>query len=415
MQDRFRALLAAARRRIDAWTLSVAGRLSPLRDAIRMAPAAAASLGVLGLALSASSSTAPEAAFQPQRIVGVVGADLSDRALERIAAQLDPAALSLAARHDPSLTPAVWGLTPGWDNLSLTGRPPMDALRRAGLEAQRINAQSPIVSGALRPIGAFRFVPNTPQDRVRALRCLTQAIYYEAALEPRRGQEAVAQVILNRVRDRNFPASVCGVVYQGAERVTGCQFSFTCDGSLARQPVAWAWRQAEDVAQQALAGFVAASVGTATHYHADYVHPWWAPTLTKVNQIGAHIFYRWIGAPGDTSAFVQAYSGREPVIDEQRFSRPRLTQIATSAEALEAAGVIEQGRTVVIDGQTRQVGVISLGGRRQPSREEIAEINARMAEFEAAQTPPPPASRTADVPQLDVIEVGRPDDAPAAD
>ena len=59
----------------------------------------------------------------------------------------------------------------------------------------------------------------------------------------------MAQVILNRVRDPNFPASVCGVVYQGAERVTGCQFSFTCDGSLARPPVAWAWNQAESVAR----------------------------------------------------------------------------------------------------------------------------------------------------------------------
>src|SRR5690606_25902319 len=155
------------------------------------------------------------------------------------------------------------------ENLSLSGRPPMDALGRAGGDIQRINAAAPIVSGALRPISAFRFRPDSDTDRRRAIRCLTQAAYYAAALEPRNGQEAVAQVVLNRVRDPNFPASVCGVVYQGAERVTGCQFSFTCDGSLARTPIAWAWNRAESVARAALDGFVADWVGTATHYHAD--------------------------------------------------------------------------------------------------------------------------------------------------
>ena len=334
-------------------------------------------------------------------IVASTGSDLSDAALRRYVAGLDPAGLALARRHDPALTPAVWGLTPGWDNLSLSGRPPMDALSRAGVEMQRINAATPIVSGALRPISAFSFQPDSDGDRRRALRCLTQAIYYESALEPRNGQEAVAQVILNRVRDPNFPASVCGVVYQGAERVTGCQFSFTCDGSLARPPVAWAWNQAESVARAALNGHVAASVGTATHYHADYVLAWWAPTLTKVNQIGAHIFYRWIGSSGDTAAFRQAYSGREPVIDEARFSRPRLSRIITDAAALEDAGLVEEGRTVVIDGQTRQVGVISLGGRRQPTSEDIAAINARMAEYEAAESTPA-------IPQIEVEEINRP-------
>jgi hypothetical protein len=277
----------------------------------------------------------------------------------------------------------------------------MDALSRSGLQAQRLNAAVPVVSGALRPIGAFRFTVASSGDRARALRCLTQAVYYEAALEPRNGQEAVAQVVLNRVRDPNFPPSVCGVVYQGAERVTGCQFSFTCDGSLARTPVAWAWNRAQDVAEAALGGFVADWVGTATHYHADYVHPWWAPTLTKVNQVGAHIFYRWIGSNGDTRAFRQAYSGREPVIDEARFSRPRLTQIVADAEALEQAGLIEEGGTVVIDGRTRQVGIISLGGRRQATPDEIAAINARIAEYEREQASPA-------VPQIEVEEINRP-------
>lgn len=388
--DRLAAQAGPAARRLAARTAAI----------VRLAPAAFAALGVMGLALSASSMSGSGGRADVHGIVAAVGPDLSDAALARLSARLDPAALSLARRHDPALTPAVWGVTPGWENLSLSGRPPMDALSRAGIEAQRVNAAIPIVSGAVRPIGAFRFTPASTADRNRAIRCLTQAIYYEAALEPRQGQEAVAQVVLNRVRDPNFPASICGVVYQGAERITGCQFSFTCDGSLARAPVAWAWRRAENVARAALDGFVAGWVGTATHYHADYVRPWWAPTLTKVNQVGAHIFYRWIGANGDTRAFTQRYSGREPVIDEARFARPRLIQIA-DAEAAEEAGLIEEGRTVVIDGRVRQVGVVSLGGRRQATPEEIAEINARMAEFEARQDAP------AAPPQLEVEEINR--------
>lgn len=408
MKDRLARLIASVRQRLGAAVPHVRRAPRTLIEIVKLAPAGFAAIAMLGVALSASSMVRPlESPSNVEDILSQVGPDLSEGALDRYAARMDPASLALARRHDPAFTPVVWGVTPGWENLSLTGRPPMDALSRSGLQAQRLNAAVPVVSGALRPIGAFRFNTASSGDRARALRCLTQAVYYEAALEPRNGQEGVAQVVLNRVRDPNFPASVCGVVYQGAERVTGCQFSFTCDGSLARAPVAWAWNRAQDVAQAALNGFVADWVGTATHYHADYVHPWWAPTLTKVNQIGAHIFYRWIGSNGDTAAFRQAYSGREPVIDEARFARPRLTQIVADAEALEDAGLVEEGRTVVIDGRTRQVGIVSLGGRRQASRDEIAEINARMAEYEREQSTPA-------VPQIEVEEINRPAPEPEA-
>ena len=374
-------------------------------DVVRVAPAAFAAILVMGVALSASSSIRDLERADVRGIVSTVGPDLSEEALIRLSGRMDPAARTLARRHDPAITRAIWGVTPGWENISLSGRPTMDALTRTGVDAQRLNAAVPVVSGALRPMPTFRFTPASDGDRRRALRCLAQAIYYEAALEPRRGQEAVAQVILNRVRDPNFPASICGVVYQGAERTTGCQFSFTCDGSLARPPVAWAWNQAQDVARRALEGFTAAWVGTATHYHADYVRPWWSPTVTKVNQVGAHIFYRWTGRAGDTPAFSQRYSGREPVIDEARFARPRLLQVATDAEALEAAGAIEEGRTVIIDGRERQVGVVSLGGRRQAQADEIAAINERLAAYEAEIDAP--RGGGPDVPQLEVEEVGR--------
>ena len=149
-------------------------------------------------------------------------------------------------------------------------------------------------------------------DRTRALTCLTAAIYYEAATEPDAGQKAVAQVILNRMAHPAFPKTVCGVVYQGSERATGCQFTFTCDGSMARRPMAFFWNRAEAVARAALGGYVYAPVGLATHYHTFQVHPYWDNSVDFIGQIGAHRFYRMQGPAGATGAFMATYRGGEP-------------------------------------------------------------------------------------------------------
>lgn len=163
------------------------------------------------------------------------------------------------------------------------------------------------------PVARAMRIDNSGVDRSRALECLTAAIYYEAASEPDQGQRAVAQVILNRVAHPAFPRTVCGVVYQGSERSTGCQFSFTCDGSLARRPSAYFWARAQRVAAAALAGYVEPSVGLATHYHTVAVHPRWDADMNHVTTIGAHMFFRWRGRAGDANQFRFAYSGGEPV------------------------------------------------------------------------------------------------------
>jgi spore germination cell wall hydrolase CwlJ-like protein len=115
---------------------------------------------------------------------------------------------------------------------------------------------------------------NSVDDASRAAECLTAAVYYEARSQSEDGQRAVAQVVLNRVRDRAFPNSVCGVVYQGAERRTGCQFSFTCDGSMNRARELGAWDRARAVAAAALGGSVFAPVGAATSFHTTSILPW---------------------------------------------------------------------------------------------------------------------------------------------
>ena len=155
-------------------------------------------------------------------------------------------------------------------------------------------------------------VAGSLTDQARAQQCMTQAIYYEAASESDAGQRAVAQVVLNRLAHPAYPSTVCGVVFQGSERSTGCQFTFTCDGSLARQPSAFMWGRASRIARQALAGAVYAPVGLATHYHTLAVNPYWASSLDEVAVIGAHQFYRWRGAAGTSSAFTGRYLGGEP-------------------------------------------------------------------------------------------------------
>ncbi len=148
--------------------------------------------------------------------------------------------------------------------------------------------------------------------KARALQCMTMAIYYEAGAESDAGQRAVAQVVLNRVAHPSYPNSVCGVVFQGSQRQTGCQFSFTCDGSLKREPSVEFWRRARTAANAALSGAVYAPVGLATHYHTLAIHPYWADSLQTVGTVGAHRFYRWQGAAGRPAAFTARYAAKEP-------------------------------------------------------------------------------------------------------
>jgi hypothetical protein len=132
--------------------------------------------------------------------------------------------------------------------------------------------------------------PHAPSED--DLRCLTLAIAYEAGNQSVAGQEAVAEVVLNRTHHPAFPASICGVVFQGWTRHTGCQFTFACDGAIDRRLSARALAEARAVAERVAGGAAATRVAGALNYHANYVSPVWANRLDRVAQIGAHIFYR---------------------------------------------------------------------------------------------------------------------------
>lgn len=213
---------------------------------------------------------------------------------------------------------------------------PVQAIER-GVQPSALGAATP-----------FQFTAVDAVSRERAQRCLAEAIYYEAGSESPDGQQAVAQVVLNRVRHIAFPNSVCGVVYQGSERTTGCQFTFTCDGSLARQSSRSGWNRAMEVARRALDGQVFAPVGHATHYHASWMLPYWAPSVAMVARIGGHIFYSWKGAAGSAGAFTRSYAGLEllketspvqpvdaPVVEvAQSLENPALDAVPRGADAL---------------------------------------------------------------------------------
>ncbi len=132
-----------------------------------------------------------------------------------------------------------------------------------------------------------------PRYVAKEQKCLAEAIYFEARSEPAAGQAAVAQVVLNRVKSGLYPTTVCGVVYQNRHRYMACQFSFACEGKSLRVTENGPWKQAVEIAKAVTTGKTyLTGVGTATHYHANYVSPTWSRRLKRTDKIGTHIFYK---------------------------------------------------------------------------------------------------------------------------
>ena len=200
------------------------------------------------------------------------------------------------------------------------------------------------------PAASGFFVSGSGVSKARAQRCLAQAVWYEAASENEAGQRAVAQVVLNRVAHSSWPSSVCGVVYEGSNRSTGCQFSFTCDGSLRRSASGASWSRAQRVAAAALGGDVYAPVGHATHYHTLWINPYWASSLESVGTIGAHKFYRNRGAAGRKSAFANSYAGSEPSVRGRTTPAPvpaeNFSVSSSSPAAISSAPQVNRSRNI---------------------------------------------------------------------
>ena len=299
---------------------------------------AAIALSALSMAHALARPEAPQA--HDPRVLAELGYGLSDGG-PRFADEADRAVLMLVKAYGVTTSPqSLLGLTQLSQSTSQVA--PQAYRQLTPQQAQAINVSIPFSKLPNPAALAFRIDASDVADRARALDCLTAAVYYEAASESDDGEAAVAQVVLNRLRHPIFPKTVCGVVFQGSELPTGCQFTFTCDGSLSRRPSADGWKRAQKVAARALDGYVMKQVGEATHYHTQWVVPYWQPTVTKLTQIGAHIFYRWSGGMGSPAAFHGQYAGFEspptPISgSEQQIVAAPATAVMTVASADQAS------------------------------------------------------------------------------
>lgn len=232
--------------------------------------------------------------------------------------------------------------------------PEQELLPFSAKTAQEINASRPFSTSKVFPASPFRhFLP--PADEGRAVACLATAAVYEAGGNSS-DQSAVMQVILNRVRHPAFPGTICGVVFQGSERSTGCQFSFTCDGSMNRwRPNASSWQSASNLARAMINGHVDKRVGLSTHYHTDWVVPYWSASLDKVTSVRTHLFFRWQGYWGTPAAFKGKTTRSEPSIKALAAFFPDHVQ----TDVIDEAKLLADGTTTNLGPVVPDVG---LGG-----------------------------------------------------
>lgn len=281
---------------------------------------------------------------------------------------------TLAVRHAPVVTPHRRVALPTPRVVPQAEIPKVEPVAFVDMtadEARAYNAHIPFSvdpNPAARP---FRFA-GSDDARARAIDCMATGVLYEAG-DDTEGERAVAQVVVNRLRHPAFPKTVCGVIFEGQERSTGCQFSFSCDGAVRRwHPTDAAWKRAREVAKMALSGSVYRPVGYATHYHTDWVVPYWQSSLDKITAVHSHLFFRWSGWWGTPPAFRLHPSGDEPVI-------------AQIAEISDAHGV---------------------GGALEEADAALAEASAAMGFGQAAEMAPPSSPPSSD--QADTLLVTLP-------
>lgn len=196
------------------------------------------------------------------------------------------------------------------------------------------------------------------ENMLRQTECLATAIYYEARSESYEGQLGVAEVIVNRVNDHRYPNSICGVVYQGATRTTGCQFTFTCDGAMSKKPRGVKWDKAQSIAAHVMMDLNEGQTGGATHYHATYVNPVWNSGLIRTNKIGTHIFYRFprgsewsVASARQAARLAQRRAGVKTIV-------PADAAVKAEPEVVTPAETPETGEVTVADLNTKALDAV---------------------------------------------------------
>lgn len=253
--------------------------------------------------------------FQSEEFVGPNRALKVDRPVPQIdinafALKFNQARIRIAARNagpvDPSLQQSVIGAQPDFiqgdesPRISVASIDPGQASAALlAIESMSVLDPNVPVPTALPETLAYARAntPSTERDANpfsdRERWCMATAIYFEARGESYRGQVAVAQVVMNRVKHPAYPNTICGVVFQNSTWRNRCQFSFACDGKPERVTDQTSWKTAEEITDEVTSGALyLPEVSNATHYHAAYVYPHWASRMVRVTRIGLHIFYR---------------------------------------------------------------------------------------------------------------------------
>lgn len=318
-------------------------------------------LGAAYMAGGVARATGDQA--RAERLAQAAAGGYSESVLQRQVADMDPAALQVARRHDP-----------------LAGR----------AEAEPAADQPVKLPASFNPgRPAAPFHQSGALEGSRELECLTQAVYFEARGEGPAGQAAVAQVVLNRVRHSAFPNTVCAVVYQGAARRRGCQFSFACDGSVNRARETAAWSRARRVATKALSGAVHAGIGDATHFHTINVSPNWGPRLIRTAQVGLHVFYKF-GRSAAARSYAASSAGPEPTAEvyaSLTSAAAPSTPMAVTAEYHPVAGKAE-GETpkAAADAAADTSAIVTADPKAKPAEP----ANPTPAKLTPASAPRPP-------------------------
>jgi hypothetical protein len=192
----------------------------------------------------------------------------------------------------PGYAPVVKGMDTGDPDIKLAALTPEDIVNNSA-GGESIANKGEVTGVDRRPKSPAERLGLAGSKRAKQQKCLADAIYFEARGEPVRGQIAVAQVVMNRVFSPFYPDSVCGVVYQNANRRLSCQFTFACDGKPERIEEPDAWTRAKRIASDMLDGKLwMPQIAKSTHYHAYWVHPRWVREMRKMFKIGVHTFYR---------------------------------------------------------------------------------------------------------------------------
>ncbi len=240
--------------------------------------------------------------FFPRRVVpaalAVACLTLPGLALPAAAGPFGDEAARAIAREQLSLDAAaervglVAGSARGADVEVATREVDPGAIEALTTETRRAPARPAAAATATSKLDFAALDAMPPAKGGAEFQCLAQAIYFESRGEPIAGQIAVAEVVLNRVDDRNFPKTVCGVTHQGAGSGRGCQFSYVCDGHPDVMKSAVARERSEKLASLMLAGRPRTVSDGATYFHVRSIRPDWSHRFVRTTTIGHHMFYR---------------------------------------------------------------------------------------------------------------------------